>query len=85
MALSEDAARRIHMVSPDSPVLRLGVESGGCSGFSYKFDIDDVVATDKDRCGFRATRALCAPQLCACAECLRVLLTPHHHPTTFSA
>jgi Fe-S cluster assembly iron-binding protein IscA len=62
VALSEDAARRIHMVSPDSPLLRLGVESGGCSGFSYKFDIDDVVATDKDRCGFRATHAVCSPQ-----------------------
>ena len=38
-------------MTPDSPLLRLSVESGGCSGFSYKFDVDDVVPTDKDQCG----------------------------------
>ena len=43
-------AQRIHEVTPDSPLLRLSVESGGCSGFSYKFDVDDVVPTDKDQC-----------------------------------
>lgn len=47
--LSEAAAERIHFVTPESPLLRLGVESGGCSGFSYKFDIEGVVPTDKDR------------------------------------
>jgi hypothetical protein len=49
VALTEFAAQRIHSASPESPLLRLGVESGGCSGFSYKFEIEDVVATDKDR------------------------------------
>jgi len=47
--LSEAAAERIHFVTPESPLLRLGVESGGCSGFSYKFEIEGVVPTDKDR------------------------------------
>ena len=41
-------------MTPDSPLLRLSVESGGCSGFSYKFDVDDVVPTDKDQCGSHA-------------------------------
>ena len=58
VSLSDRAARRIHAASPDSPLLRLGVESGGCSGFSYKFEIDAVVATDKDRCGLRSTLSL---------------------------
>ena len=74
VALSQDAARRIHMVSPESPLLRLGVESGGCSGFSYKFEIDNVVATDKDRCGsvrhalLEASTSL-APQPHSCMCC----------------
>ena len=71
VALSEDAARRIHMVSPESPLLRLGVESGGCSGFSYKFEIEDVVATDKDRCGSPCD-TLCRRIAITCAAFLHV-------------
>ena len=85
VSLSDRAARRIHAVSPDSPLLRLGVESGGCSGFSYKFEIDDVVATDKDRCRLRSTLSLCqhVPRVplvhlndtrIACAEFLREMV-----------
>jgi iron-sulfur cluster assembly accessory protein len=52
VTLSERAARRIAQIvagEPERPLLRLSVEGGGCSGFSYKFDLvpaceaDDVV------------------------------------------
>jgi len=52
VTLSERAARRIAEIvagEPDTPLLRISVEGGGCSGFSYKFDLvsrsepDDLV------------------------------------------
>jgi iron-sulfur cluster assembly accessory protein len=57
VTLSEAAARRIaQIVSADSSseALRVSVEGGGCSGFSYKFDLtnettdDDVVVARGD-------------------------------------
>ena len=42
LQLTAAAARRIAKVVADEPVasaLRVSVEGGGCSGFSYKFDI----------------------------------------------
>jgi iron-sulfur cluster assembly accessory protein len=50
VTLSEAAARRIaQIVSADSAsqALRVSVEGGGCSGFSYKFDLTNE-ATDDD-------------------------------------
>ena len=48
--LSENAARRIaHIQTADrrpGAMLRLRVDSGGCSGFSYVFDFDDAAAPD---------------------------------------
>ena len=50
--LSERAARRIAEIvagEPATPLLRVSVEGGGCSGFQYKFDLvgqsepDDMV------------------------------------------
>lgn len=50
--LTERAARRILEIGqrePASPMLRISVEGGGCSGFQYKFDLvgtteaDDIV------------------------------------------
>lgn len=49
VTLSEAAARRIReIVSAEvgKSSLRVSVEGGGCSGFSYKFDLDDTPADD---------------------------------------
>ena len=54
--LTEAAARRIATImqsEPDKIALRVAVEGGGCSGFSYKFDLvdsrnDDDVAIERD-------------------------------------
>ena len=54
--LSESAARRIVKIIANEPgkiALRVSVEGGGCSGFSYKFDLvsarnDDDVAIERD-------------------------------------
>lgn len=52
VTLSDSAARRIAEIAagdPATPVLRVSVEGGGCSGFQYKFDLvpgadpDDIV------------------------------------------
>jgi iron-sulfur cluster assembly accessory protein len=50
--LTDRAARRIAEIvagEPNTPLLRVSVEGGGCSGFQYKFDLvggseaDDLV------------------------------------------
>jgi iron-sulfur cluster assembly accessory protein len=49
VTLSESAARRIReIVSAEDgkSALRVSVEGGGCSGFSYKFDLDDKPGDD---------------------------------------
>ena len=54
--LSEAAAKRIAKTlakEPDKNALRVSVEGGGCSGFSYKFDLvgdrnDDDIAIERD-------------------------------------
>ena len=49
VTLSESAAKRIaEIVSADAgkQALRVSVEGGGCSGFSYKFDLEDTQADD---------------------------------------
>jgi iron-sulfur cluster assembly accessory protein len=52
VTVTQRAARRICEIvagEPDNTMLRISVEGGGCSGFSYKFDLvgdraaDDVV------------------------------------------
>jgi iron-sulfur cluster assembly accessory protein len=52
ITVTERAARRISEIAasdPGSPLLRISVEGGGCSGFQYKFDLvsarqnDDLV------------------------------------------
>ena len=49
ITLSESAAKRIRAIlekQPDKSYLRVSVEGGGCSGFSYKFDLDDTANQD---------------------------------------
>ncbi len=49
ISLSERAAQRICEIiadTPDSSMLRVSVEGGGCSGFSYKFSLVDQSEKD---------------------------------------
>ncbi|MBC7280775.1 iron-sulfur cluster insertion protein ErpA [Hoeflea sp.] len=49
VTLSDSAARRIReIVSAEAgkSALRVSVEGGGCSGFSYKFDLADEASDD---------------------------------------
>lgn len=42
VTITETAARRVAEITsgePSTPVLRVSVEGGGCSGFQYKFDL----------------------------------------------
>ncbi|MEL6566795.1 MAG: iron-sulfur cluster insertion protein ErpA [Pseudomonadota bacterium] len=45
VTLTESAAERIKAIlakQPDAKLLRVSVDGGGCSGFSYKFDLTDT-------------------------------------------
>lgn len=47
--LTENAARRISEIvasEPETKLLRVSVEGGGCSGFQYKFDLVADRASD---------------------------------------
>jgi len=49
ISVTERAARRISEIlarEPAGAMLRVSVEGGGCSGFQYKFDIDQSKADD---------------------------------------
>jgi iron-sulfur cluster assembly accessory protein len=49
VTVSDNAARRIGEILTSEPagtMLRVSVEGGGCSGFSYKFDIERAQAAD---------------------------------------
>ena len=57
VTISDAAARRIASIlgaAPEKKALRVSVEGGGCSGFSYKFDLvedqqDDDLVLEKDK------------------------------------
>jgi iron-sulfur cluster assembly accessory protein len=49
VTVSDRAARRIAQIvagEPATPMLRVSVEGGGCSGFQYKFDLVADSAAD---------------------------------------
>lgn len=49
MTLTEAAATRIKAIldkQPGASLLRISVDGGGCSGFSYKFDLADQRESD---------------------------------------
>jgi iron-sulfur cluster insertion protein len=49
VTLSETAARRLHTLAKSEGrplMLRVAVEAGGCSGFSYRFDLIDHAEPD---------------------------------------
>jgi iron-sulfur cluster assembly accessory protein len=52
LTLTENAARRIKALreKQGNPglFLRLSVDSGGCSGMQYKFDLDDAFKAEED-------------------------------------
>ena len=49
--LSDNAAKRVATIlskETEMTALRISVEGGGCSGFSYKYDLTDQAASDDD-------------------------------------
>jgi iron-sulfur cluster assembly accessory protein len=49
VTMTERAARRIGEIlkgEPNGAMLRVSVEGGGCSGFQYKFDFDQMKSSD---------------------------------------
>lgn len=49
VVVSDAAAKRVARIlssEPDMNALRVSVEGGGCSGFSYKFDLTDTQSDD---------------------------------------
>lgn len=49
LTLTKAAAQRVDMIAQKQgkpAILRLSVEGGGCSGFQYKFDLDEAAASD---------------------------------------
>ncbi|MEM1410329.1 MAG: iron-sulfur cluster insertion protein ErpA [Pseudomonadota bacterium] len=49
VVVSDAAAKRVARIlssEPEMKALRVSVEGGGCSGFSYKFDLTDTKSDD---------------------------------------
>lgn len=46
IVLSDTCVKRLKELCNDNVFLRLCVESGGCSGFQYKFTLDEQMSND---------------------------------------
>jgi iron-sulfur cluster assembly accessory protein len=64
VTLTDRAARRIQEIlegEPADTMLRISVEGGGCSGFQYKFDLVDSIASDDVIIAKNAAKVLIDP------------------------
>ncbi|VVC44293.1 FeS cluster insertion protein,FeS cluster biogenesis [Cinara cedri] len=50
LKVTEGCVERLQVICDKDEFLRLSVESGGCSGFQYKFELDKTIS--KDDCIF---------------------------------
>ncbi|XP_025413418.1 iron-sulfur cluster assembly 2 homolog, mitochondrial [Sipha flava] len=50
LKVTEECIKRLQTICDQDEFLRLSVESGGCSGFQYKFELDTNIS--KDDCVF---------------------------------
>lgn len=46
LTISDSCIKRLREICQDDSFLRITVEGGGCSGFQYKFDIDNKMNPD---------------------------------------
>lgn len=46
LLVSESCLKRLREICSDGSFLRITVEGGGCSGFQYKFDLDNKLNKD---------------------------------------
>jgi len=46
LKVTEECVKRLQEICDHDEFLRLSVESGGCSGFQYKFELDTTIAKD---------------------------------------
>ena len=46
LTLSDSCVKQLHKIGESDKFLRVSVEGGGCSGFQYKFELDENLQND---------------------------------------